>query len=678
MAVSTTISPIAPYTNVSSIPFTITFGVDVETIVATDLVVTGGQILLFTKNSPSSYSGIFSPSGQLVSFSIEVPEGITESIVVFPDIAEPNSAQSVSSSFMSIGPSVTFTHSMYPIVFTNLQTVDVTFSHPVVALTASDFDLTNCSVHSITGSGSEYVVELLITSSGEFSFTTKENSILDIYGNYSRESIEIFRSYESSEDTVEKERTLSRTGSSFGSGSNSSDNEILSVIDLGSIRQVSQIQSLADCAKNLPQRLMEIAQKKLMDLIMNTEEAKKIASMVEVLQQKMELVESIRERIDAIRENPASLISEVLASRGLTGAALTARTQALIDKYGDATGVNAAFAAIDSLGICGQQNTTADGTSVSLEMKTPTDSIPPTVNGVTPVQFNTHTGESKDVYHAFTDRLKENYAHSNSGDAEFTKMIGVVTSLAMGFHDKVSKTTDSSKDNEYYQQYTAAVEAEKARNPNWTENTKTEFSNRTTNAGRTILTDTSIIRGFHNRNAPMAAGQLLSVGVTTYSGPESDYTTYLDIKPEQRPAALTAKYQAEGKRIPTGNTYTNSKGKTFKIGTLDYADAFRGAYGAISSDRTVASTRVPGGSIVQLRNKDGSIYDPTGKNPSGMYTVMDTGNAELTYKKPDIFTSTPNLYTNTAQVHVYLVSSGTKTGKQYNIAQQRYGGKSVA
>ena len=672
MAVSTLITTaIGEYTNIFSIPFTITFSEAVDTIVDTNLTVSGGSVLLFTKVSDSVYTGIFSPEAQGSSFTILVPAGITQSIA----LPEPNLISNViSSTYKSIGPTATITHDIYPIVFSKPHSFDLLFSHDIAALDALNFELVNCAISSISGSASQFTVKIVVTNSGLFSFKTKPNSILDVYGNYAVESKTIIREFESSETIIEKEEILSYDKNGKTEEYKTTLGDLTRSMDIGMIRQVGQIQSLSDCAKNIPQRLMELAQQKLTDMIMNTDEAKKIAALVEVIQQKMELVEQIRDRIDAIRKDPLSLVEEALAARGLTGAALQDKVQGLVDKFGDASGVNAVLSKIDSLGICNQSNIYPDGTYVSPLMKTPTDNIPPPIDGVNPVQFNTYTSESKDLYHDFTDRLKENYANPNPADAEVTKMIGTVTTLAMGYHDMISKTTDSSKDQEINLRYTQAVEAEKTRNNSWTDLIKKEFEIRTSNVGRTISTDVEIIRGFYNRNAPMAAGQLLSIGVTTYSGPAEDFTTFLDIKPEQRPPELTAKYRAQGKNIPSGNTYTNSAGKTFKIGTLNYSDAFNGAYGKIASERTVASTRVPGGSVIQLRNKDGSVYDPTGKNPSGMYTVMDTGNAALTYKKPDIFTSTPNLYKNTEQVHVYLISRGTKTGKQYNIAQQKFGG----
>jgi hypothetical protein len=171
-------------------------------------------------------------------------------------------------------------------------------------------------------------------------------------------------------------------------------------------------------------------------------------------------------------------------------------------------------------------------------------------------------------------------------------------------------------------------------------------------------------------------GSMLSTGVTVYGGPNTDYTTFLDIKPSQRPPELTAYWQSRGYKIPSGNTYTNSKGKSFRIGTLDYEDAFKGPF----SDRLIdgfscASTRVPIGSVLALKNPDGTPYNPSGKNPSGVYTVHDTGNQELTYKKVDIFALNPEPYkaSNMAAVQVFLVSRGSKEAPQYKKAQARFG-----
>ncbi len=182
-----------------------------------------------------------------------------------------------------------------------------------------------------------------------------------------------------------------------------------------------------------------------------------------------------------------------------------------------------------------------------------------------------------------------------------------------------------------------------------------------------------------HKRAPKPAGQnetkttggAVSVGVTTYSGPQSDFTTFLDINPAQRPAKLAEFWTGKGYDIAAQEAKLKARG--IKTGTLDYDDAFNGAYAKLESDRTCASCRFPGGSVLAMKNPDGTPYDPTGKNPTGEYTVTDTGNAKLTYDKPDIFTNTPELYRNTLDdIRVFLVSAGTKMAKQYKVAQSRY------
>jgi hypothetical protein len=54
--------------------------------------------------------------------------------------------------------------------------------------------------------------------------------------------------------------------------------------------------------------------------------------------------------------------------------------------------------------------------------------------------------------------------------------------------------------------------------------------------------------------------------------------------------------------------------------------------------------------------------------------VDDTGNAELTYEKVDIFTTTPEIYKNIDNVQVYLVKEGFKRdASQYKKALAEFG-----
>jgi len=127
-------------------------------------------------------------------------------------------------------------------------------------------------------------------------------------------------------------------------------------------------------------------------------------------------------------------------------------------------------------------------------------------------------------------------------------------------------------------------------------------------------------------------------------------------------------WESKGYSIAKNEASLRRRGKI--PGTLSMADTRKGAYGPITENKTVASTRYPGGTVLSLKNPDGTPYDPTGKNPSGQYTVMDTGNAESTYRKVDIYTDTPEAYANLGSVQIFVESIGSKTGPQYKRAQK--------
>jgi hypothetical protein len=281
--------------------------------------------------------------------------------------------------------------------------------------------------------------------------------------------------------------------------------------------------------------------------------------------------------------------------------------------------------------------------------------IPGVVAGV---QNNTYDSAPKDEYDAFTFQIKEQLEVDSTAEQEpdRAQMLSITTALAMGYHDGISKTTDASHDAALNTKYKENVESEKLKNAGWSQSVKDSFARRTDIIGSTIERSSSEIRAFYMRNRPISAGVLISQGITTYSGPISDFDTLLDIKPSQRPPELIAFWSKKYNIAEQERSRTQRK---LKFGTLNYSDAFNGKYGPLISDKTCSSTRFPGGSIIALRKKDGTVYDPTGKNPSGQYKVTDIG-SNLTYNKPDIFTLTPALYVNTESVQVFLISDGTR------------------
>lgn len=652
MAVSTVItSSASSYTKTAPIPFTITFGADVTGFEQSDIVVTNGEIVSYSAISGSIYDIEVNPASQNSEVSIFVPADVAEA--VGPD---PNStSNTLIRNFKSEKAAVTISHSIPLITDSRRHSIEITFETDVVGLTPSDFEVSNCTISDITGSGSSYTAFVRAIVSGEFSFYLKANSVTDIYDNTTRKSKTVTRIYDADVDYEERSKETNYTITDPG---------ILLSFQPTEIRQVAQITSLVDCAKNIEQRLLDFAIRKAYEIVLSNPNVQNILAKLEYVQFQIAIIQELIERVQGFIDNPETLLNEVLQAYGLTGPALTQKLQNIADKYSAISGLDTILDKINQSGICGVPNFYSDGRPAPSVLGTPTNTAPPQIFGVNPIGTNTFVNTSKDEYDAFTFKLKENYAVDPSVD---TAMITTVTNLVMGYHDKISKTTDSSTDEDLKKQFLAAAEAEKQRNSTWSADTIADFDRRISNCAYIVNNEADVIRAFYNKS--MNSNDLISVGITTYSGPDKDFTTFLDIKPSERPPELTSYWTSRGYNIEKQEQKLLARG--IKTGTLSYSDAYLGAYGPIVSDKTVASTRVKGGSIVQLKNKDGSIYDPTGKNPTGIYTVMDTGNANLTYKKFDVFTSSPELYKDMSNVHVYLVKEGSKTGPQYARAQRQ-------
>jgi len=441
--------------------------------------------------------------------------------------------------------------------------------------------------------------------------------------------------------------------------------------------------NLVDCAMNLEDRIMAKAQEKAMELLMNNATAKNIISAVGQVQA---YVSTLQELVDIAKNiKPKDLLTELAIAKGLQGLKKVGKIQEILNTFGGAVNnIAEMINNLDVLDICSAPNYSASGAPVGPGISSPAvvpTASPPTYPGAT---VNTTLADTKNEYDRLMFEIK-NYTGKDTaktGDTSYVSMVTSVNTIALAYHDKLMKSTSNVDDARFASEFKKSVEIEfNTHSSQWNEEIKTDYNNRCNNIGLVFDRSGDIVRAYAMRNqiGPVT-GSMISTGVTNYSGPAGDYTTFLDIKPEQRPPELTAYWQSKGKNIPSGNTYTNSKGKSFRIGTLNYEDASKGPFGdRLISDFSCASTRVPIGSVLALRNPDGTPYNPSGKNPSGVYTVHDTGNIELTYNKVDIFTDTPALYdkTNMSAVQVFLVSRGTKEAPQYIRAQQRYGGQTV-
>jgi hypothetical protein len=453
------------------------------------------------------------------------------------------------------------------------------------------------------------------------------------------------------------------------SGSEFVTDTLLNTLGLDEIQSINKLKSLADCAKSLPDKLLETLKNQAIAKALEFADGFGVLNIIKDVVQNLQQVQKIADTIIKIKENPETLLDAVIKKSGLPG-----EIDKLKKKF--------PFADIDALldkgnAICNAPNFDMLGNLLGPKITAdPTKTAQPVVK-FTPPQI-AFDSERKGNYDNFLFQLRDALAKDSTkidwlsknnpgGVGEYISMITSINEIAHKHHDDIAKASGTSN---VSGAINTDVEAEIARHPEWSPETIAEFRKRAATASGQLEKNTDTIQAYQQRSAPVTGGQI-STGVTVYSGPDKDYTTYFDIKPSQRPPEITAYWRSQGKDLEAQEAKLNARG--IKTGTLNYSDAFNGAYGKLQSDFTCASTRFKGGSVLALKNPDGTPYNPTGKNVQGLYTVTDTGNAKLTYNKVDIFTSTPEVYKNMDKIGVYLVTEGTKTGKQYTLAQSQFG-----
>lgn len=434
---------------------------------------------------------------------------------------------------------------------------------------------------------------------------------------------------------------------------------LLSSLDLGQVEAIGKLKSLADCAKSLPDKLMESLKNQAIAKAMEYADGFGVLNLIKTATGLLDQVQKVSDTITKIKENPQALVDSVIKASGVPA---------------EIAKLKAKFPLADIDGLLSKGNAICD--SLGKITADPTKTAKAVVK-FTPPQIS-FDSDRKGNYDNFLFQLRDGLAKDStkidwlsknnpSGVGEYISMITSINEIAHKHHDAIAKTAGIGG---VSAAMGADVEAEIARHPEWSPETIAEFRKRSATASSQLERNTDTIQAYQQRSAPVTGGQI-STGVTVYSGPDKDYTTYFDIKPSQRPPEITAYWRSQGKDLEAQEAKLNARG--IKTGTLNYSDAFNGAYGKLQSDFTCASTRFKGGSVLALKNPDGTPYNPTGKNVQGLYTVTDTGNAKLTYNKVDIFTSTPEVYKNMDKVGVYLVTEGTKEGKQYKRAQSQFG-----
>lgn len=446
---------------------------------------------------------------------------------------------------------------------------------------------------------------------------------------------------DSSADVANKSITL---------GYPAADPSILANFDIPQLAMVSQIQSLSDCAKNLPHRLMEMAQAKALDMIMSTPLAKDLASQLDSLNRQYEAVKKIAELANPKKSKEETLKDALLAAKKLTGIDLVQKINDIVTKFGAVSGLSDMLNGLSSLNVCQMDNFAPGGAPIPNPTNIPLDTPPPAVEGVvTPVANAAYDSRPKDEYDSFIFQLKEHLvkdavkvgALSGSALENYTRMLGVLNTITYSYHDNISRTTDNSKDEQYKQTFLGLVESELSKHPEWDASLQVDYKGRCGVIENEITRNTNVIRAFYSRNAP-ATGDWIPMYITVYGNASIDKTTAKEITP---PGAK-----------------------------LDVSDQFNGAYGVpLVKGTSVASNYWKGKTVLEIRYaKD---QTPVG---SGRVVVHDTGgmsNNVIDYYCADdkeLYKSIQGKGTNNggktkptyaAPIEVRLISGGPREGR---------------
>jgi hypothetical protein len=435
---------------------------------------------------------------------------------------------------------------------------------------------------------------------------------------------------------------------SYAIGGEISNTQVLKDFAVNELTLVSQIQTLSDCTKNLPHRLMELALRKAEDLILGNPLAQDIIAQLDALNALYNNIKNISELANPKLTKEETLIEALLLAKSLTGIDLVQKINDILNKFGDVVGIDNLIVNLYSLNLCDITNYGPSGVIRPNPTRIPLDTPPPVVEGVAnPVGIMSYDSKPKDDYDAFMFQLKEHLnkdpqriaALSGIDLEKYNRMLSLLNTLAYSYHDNISRTVDDSKDEQYKTTYLKLVADELSKHPEWDAATKLDYNGRADVIGNEIGRNVKVIRAYYTRNSA-ATGEWIPLYMTSYGSAAIDKTTANDI----------------------------SQGK------ITASDQFNGAYGVpLVQGTSVASNYFKGKTVLEIRYaKDGS---PVG---SGRVTVHDTGgmsNNVIDYYCGDDMTlyksiAAAGINTNgktkpgdAAPIEVRVVSGGPKDGK---------------
>lgn len=400
------------------------------------------------------------------------------------------------------------------------------------------------------------------------------------------------------DDEAIRQQKNDALGGTFASGDADS---ILSFFPLDSIKVLSQAQSLADCTKNIPNRLMEMAIKFATE---KTESALRDSTGLtfedlQKLKDQYDRVQKIVEYIQNFNPKQLTLLDALNALRSSTGIDLVEKTNKVLNDFAAVGGISDIVEQVLNSDFCKVTNYGIDGKPLPALTNIPLGIPPSSVNGVAiPVGTAEYDPTSKDEYNAFTFQLKEYtetdedelLSYGGTDKENYVSSISYLHTITLAYHDKISKTVDDSEDAQYLEQFKISIANTAAQHPTWSNNIRTNFNNRGTIISDVISRNAQVIRNFYT---PSGSGNWLPWYMSAYGHVKADDGSTLD--------ATTANDIASGK-IKEEWQYLGNRNNKLVKGT------------------SVASNYFKHGTVLDIRFADSKA--PVG---TGRVRVDDTG-----------------------------------------------------
>jgi len=384
------------------------------------------------------------------------------------------------------------------------------------------------------------------------------------------------------EDSIEIRQEKSNT---FGDSLGNDTNDLLADFPLDSIKVLSQAQSLADCAKNLPNRLkdmaVEFATKKAEQLLKDTTGI--TFEDLQALKNKYDTVQRVVDSIKNLNLKKPTLIEAISVLKTATGIDLIEKTNKVLNDFAAVSGISDIVGQALNSDFCKVTNYGLDGNPASSPTNVPMGIPPSSVEGVAaPVAISEFNTNAKDEYDAFTFQLKEQIeadqsklsSYTGTEKETYTSSISLLHTIALAYHDKISKTVDDTKDAQYRTEFEVSIQDTVTKNSSWTGTIRDEFKNRAYVVSDIINRNAQIIRNFYN---PGGTGEWLPWYMSAYGhvkaddGSSFDKTTEADIAK----GAIKEEWQYLGTRNNKLVKGTSVASNYWKFGTvleIRYAD----------------------------------------------------------------------------------------------------------